>query len=60
MRMPIYSRFSSVHPILLACDVSAYEIGAVLSHNFVNGSEKPIGFMSFKNINRYICRDTHK
>ena len=55
--MPICSTFSSVHSIVLACDTSAYEIGAVLSHNFVNGSEKPIGFMSFKNINRYICRE---
>ena len=49
-----------MHSIVLACDTSAYEIGAVLSHNFVNGSEKPIGFtecMSFKNINRYVCRE---
>ena len=39
MRMPICNRFSSMHPILLACDASAYEIGAVLSHKFVNASE---------------------
>ena len=57
MCMPICSRFSSVDPIVLACDASAHEIGAVLSHKFINGSEKPIGFVSFKNINRYVCRE---
>ena len=42
----ILVHFDPVHPIVLACDASAHRVGAVLSHKFADGSEKPIGFVS--------------
>ena len=36
--------FNPQFPLLLACDVSTYSIGAVLAH--VDGSEQPIGYVS--------------
>ena len=33
-------------PLGLVCDVSAYGIGAILSHTMPNGSERPIAYGS--------------
>ena len=38
--------FDPTLDICLACDASAYGVGAVLSHKMPDGSEKPIGFVS--------------
>ena len=38
--------FDPTKDLVLACDGSAYGIGAVLSHRFPDGSERPIGFAS--------------
>ena len=38
--------FNPELPVLVSCDASAYGLGAVLSHRFPNGDEKPIAYAS--------------
>ncbi len=38
--------FDQKLPLTLACDASAYGIGAVLAHKMLDGSERPVGYAS--------------
>ncbi|XP_033832445.2 uncharacterized protein K02A2.6-like [Periophthalmus magnuspinnatus] len=42
----VLTHFNPSLPIQLACDASPYGVGAVISHTFPNGEEKPIAFAS--------------
>ena len=43
---PVLMHFDQAKPLVLSCDASPYDIGAVLSHKFDNGSEYPVAFAS--------------
>ena len=43
---PLLAHFDPDLPLTLACDVSAYGIGAVLARQMPDGSERPIGYVS--------------
>ena len=42
----VLAHFQTDVPLKLVCDASPYGIGAVLSHTYPDGMEKPIGFAS--------------
>ena len=46
MSAKFLTHFDSSLQLILACDASAYGLGAVLSHKMRDGSERPIGFAS--------------
>jgi hypothetical protein len=41
-----FLHFDRSRPLILACDASAYGLGAVLSHQMPNGDERPIAYVS--------------
>ena len=43
---PLLVHFDPKLPLLLACDASAYGVGAVLAHRMPDGSDQPIGYAS--------------
>ncbi|CAG2187289.1 unnamed protein product [Mytilus edulis] len=42
----ILTHFNPELPVTLACDASPYGLGAVISHRYPNGSDRPIAFAS--------------
>ncbi|CAG2256061.1 unnamed protein product [Mytilus edulis] len=42
----IFTHFNPELPVTLACDASPYGLGAVISHRYPNGSDRPIAFAS--------------
>jgi len=43
---PLLVHYNPDWPLIVACDVSAYSLGAVLAHCMLDGLEKPIAYTS--------------
>ena len=43
---PLLVHYNPDFPLIVACDVSAYGLGAVLAHRMPDGLEKPIAYTS--------------
>ena len=42
----VLAHYNPQYPLCLAADASSYRLGAVISHIFLNGLERPIAFLS--------------
>jgi len=42
----VLAHYDLKEKIILACDASAYGLSAILSHQYADGSEKPIAYAS--------------
>ena len=42
----VLAHYNPEHKLVLACDASPYGLGAVLSHRYPDGQERPIGYAS--------------